>query len=148
MEFSEKYLEMWKDWETVLNDQLYIGKLWVWGVIGLIIYLIYEELNYNYPDVYFENFIDKILYQLRHNHVGNVNFRRSLLVGLFTAFILCWLLFYPFEIPPGFIYFFLTLIIFGVTYFSTAWMNSHWWRMNDYKIENALLALRNRSTNK
>ena len=138
----ESFGNTWDYWEPTLNGQIHVGQYWIFGVLILLMILIHDELDFidklEWKSV--EN-KEKIIDKIHFNHIADVNWRRSLIVSLIVGFILCFFVFYPLKIPPGFVYFFVTLIIFGATYFSTAWTNSHWWKMNSYKIEESLLSL-------
>jgi len=131
--------ETYMHYEPSLNGQLQIGYFWIFLVLLIIFVLIFEEWTSDYDKYIESDKINELINKVRRNHIQDVNWKRALVVGLVLSGILCFFLFYPFEIPPGFVYFFLTLIIFGAYYFSTAWESSHWWRMIDYKIEDKLL---------
>ena len=128
-----------------------ISNLWVFSVIIFIIILIFEEISYEPPQYKsYDNkkeLIDHVLGKIRHNHIAEINWRRSLIISLITAFILNYFLFYPSEIPPGFVYFFIVIILFSSIYFATAWTSCHWWRMIDYQIEDSLLEFRHKIKN-
>ena len=134
MEYCRK---KYHEYEDFLNGQINIGQNWFFLVIILILVLINQEINREITEP--DSSIDNIIEQVRNNHITDVNWRRCLIVGLITSFIICYFILFPFTIPPGFVYFFLTLIIFGSYYFATSWISCHWWKMNDYKIEEALL---------
>lgn len=143
----ESCKNLYDKYESTLNGQLHIGKYWFFLVVILLLVLINQETNREIEDEVNNNEdithnIDNIIEQVRYNHIADVNWRRCLIVGLVTAFLICYFLLYPLTIPPGFVYFFIVLIIFGSTYFASAWVSSHWWKMNDYKIEEALLKFR------
>lgn len=127
--------------EHIINGQIEVGKYWFFLIIILLLVLVNQEINREIKTKEDVD-IDYVIDQVRNNHIKDVNWRRCLIVGLVTSFILCYLLLYPFTIPPGFVYFYIVLVIFGSTYFASAWVSSHWWKMNDYKIEEALLNFR------
>jgi len=141
----EKYI----CYEPSLNGQLHIGYSWIFLVFLIIGVLIFEEYNSDY-DKYIEpdKIINNLIKKVRRNHIQDINWKRALIVGFILSGILCIFIFYPFEIPPGFVYFFLTLIIFGAYYLSTAWESSHWWKMINYKIEDKLLEFKYNILNK
>ena len=136
----ESISNIYYKYEDMLNGQINIGKYWFFGVIVLILILINGEINREIPTN--KETIDEIIEQIRNNHIEDINWKRCLIVGLITSFIICYFILYPFTIPPGFFYFFITLIIFGTTYLGTSWISSHWWKMNDNKIEEALLTFK------
>ncbi len=145
----ESCRDLYDHWEPVIfHNQLNLGSYWIFFLFIILLVLLYEEINYNIPTLELEGkskkrLIDYVLSKVRNNHIVDINWRTSLVSALVISFILSYFLFYPFEVPPGFVYFFLVIIIWGITYFSLNWVTSHCWKMNDYKIEDNLLKLRN-----
>ena len=142
----------------IVNSQ---GLFWPIIVITLVIFLVWSEygsqdcrftedgqqLCHNKAKVIEEDdtpqeIIDKIVYSVRKNH-NLVNWRRALLFAM-IATLLIFMYYYRCNIPNGFIFFMITLILMFVIYFPMTWFGAHWFRMNDDKIENALRSLRDR----
>ncbi len=86
--------------------------------------------------------IDKIIDRIRLNHTV-VDWRRVMFLSIIISSVI--LFYYYGDLPPGFVFFMLTVIIFVIVYLSHSWVQAHWWKMNDWKIEDALIELRNKS---
>jgi len=147
-----------------------IDNMYYWPivVIVLIVYLLWSEYGsqdcskqscnnrarviYGEDDWY--EAIDKINHNVHMNHTI-VGWRRALLVAIIVT-ILVLFIFYngkkgstpgdryavAYALPDGFTVFIVTVIIFVIVYFSSAWIQYSWWRNNDYKIEDSLKLLK------
>lgn len=113
-------------------------EIWPLVIIVIIVILVYIELTR--PLRKCKTF-DQILDCIDDNH-NQVDWVRSLIVSLSLSLILLFVLRGPF--PNFFTFFVVAMILFVVVYFSSAWVQAHWWRNNDYKIEKSLHDLRER----
>jgi len=91
-----------------------------------------------------EEIIDKISDNLMLNHTI-VTWRRSIIVAILAAIII--LLIFCKEFPHGFTVLLTILIIFMAVQISANWFQAHWWLFNDYRIEESLKMLRQKSYN-
>ena len=89
-----------------------------------------------------EEIIDKIIYSVRKNH-NLISWKRALVAAMLAS-ILIFMYYYRNNLPNGFIYLMITLVIFLIIFFPLVWFGAHWFRMNDDKIEEALIAFRNK----
>jgi hypothetical protein len=85
--------------------------------------------------------IDKISANVLKNHTV-IGWRRSLIAAIIIGILI--LLIFCKEFPHGFTVFITILLTFLLVYFSSAWFQAHWWKFNDYKIDDSLQKLRNR----
>ncbi len=131
----------------------YNTPIWPIIIIVLIVYLVWTE--YGSQDCREQNCnnrakiihstdtrgtaIDKISSNVLKNHAV-IGWRRTLIVAIIIAIIV--LLIFCKEFPHGFTVTIAILIIFLLAYFSSAWLQAHWWKFNDYKIERSLKDLR------
>lgn len=129
--------------------------IWPLILIGIVAYLVWTEYGSQdcrqqscnnraeliYPEDSIPDIIDKISSNLSKNH-SIVDWRRSLLIaillGLIVLFIFC-----P-KFPDGFTVFITISLIFLIVHLSSVWFSVHWWKMNDYKIDDCLKELLNR----
>lgn len=86
-----------------------------------------------------QEIIEKIIYSVRKNH-AIVSWRRAVFFGIIASLFI-FIYYYRQNLPNGFIFFMITLIIIIIIYFCLTWFGAHWFRMNDDKIENALKSL-------
>lgn len=93
------------------------------------------------PEDPFNKGVDKTISTLRKNHTL-VGWRRALLVGLIVAIPIGYFLYRRF--PSGKEFTIITFIVSLVAYFSTVWIDYHWWSYHDITIEKELLKLRNK----
>ncbi len=88
-----------------------------------------------------KDIVDKIRQGVKNNHCI-VTWRRAMLVAIVISAII--VVIYSKCIPHGFDFFMIAVIVFLTLYFSSAWIQSHWFKMNDHKIEKSLRELRER----
>ena len=85
--------------------------------------------------------IDKISTNIMKNHTV-IGWRRSLIASIVIAILI--LIIFCQEFPHGFTVVMTVLLVFMIVYFSSAWFQAHWWKFNDYKIDDSLQKFRNR----
>ncbi len=133
----------------------YHTPLWPIIIIGLVVFLIWTEYGSQdcrqqscnnqarviYPEDDDLEAIDKISYNVLKNHTV-IGWRRALLAAIFISLIVLFI-FCP-DFPDGFTVFVTITLIFFLVYFSSAWFQAHWWKFNDYKIDESLKELRQR----
>ena len=132
------------------------GAFWPILIITIVVFLVWAEYGSQdcrnqtcnnkapiiHPNDTSSEIIDKILYTVRKNHTI-IGWRRSLLIAIFSTLLILILL-YSTKMVHGFVFFIIAVIIFLVSYFTSAWFQSHWYTFNDTKIENSLKELRHR----
>ena len=132
------------------------GLFWPIIVITIVVFLVWAEYGSQDcrgqtcnnkapvidPNDSIAESIDKTIYAIRKNHTV-VGWRRSMLVAIFvTLLILMWMCRYC--MVHGFVFLIVAIIIFFITYFASAWFQSHWFTFNDIRAEQSLRELRSR----
>ncbi len=85
--------------------------------------------------------IDSLISRVSINHTV-VGWRRALILAMLLSLII--LAFYEDNLPNGFDFFLVATIIFLAIYLTSSWLQWHWWKARDFKIEDELLLLRNK----
>ena len=85
--------------------------------------------------------IDNLISRVSINHTV-VGWRRALILAMLLSLII--LFFYQDNLPDGFDFFLVATIIFLAIYLTSSWLQWHWWKARDFKIEDELLLLRSK----
>lgn len=83
--------------------------------------------------------IDSLISRVSINHTV-VGWRRALILAMLLSLII--LFFYDDGLPHGFDFFLVATIIFLTISLTSNWLEWHWWKARNFKMEDELLLLR------
>ena len=154
MAFIHECINFYNEYcRPIIFDEINRAPFWPVIVMALIIFLTVSEIgSQSCADGHCNHFrsidppsditsknIDSLISRIRINHTV-VGWRRALILAMILSLII--LMFYDDGLPSGFDFFLVAVIIFLAIYLTTSWLQWHWWKARDFKVEDQLLLLR------